>query len=130
MQDNVQTGKIEYSTPESLQIDKESLKIKDANLPLLYTPIDELKLNLPLYTQKFAQNFEIPNWGIKDYIRERAIWQKGVESLAGEPGWFYFKIFFKFNTNYGLFGGILDNAESSNTALEYLDLCRSNYSVN
>ena len=82
MQDNVQTGKIEYSTPESLQIDQESLKIKDANLPLLYTSIDELKLNLPLYTQKFVQNFEIPNWGIKDYIRERAIWQKGVESLA------------------------------------------------
>ena len=77
----------------------------------------------------FAQTFEIPDWGIKDYIRERAVWQKGVESLAGEPGWFYFKIFFKFNTNYGLFGGILDDTKSVNTAIEYLENCYDSYSV-
>ena len=77
----------------------------------------------------FAQTFEIPDWGVKDYIRERAVWQKGVESLAGEPGWFYFKIFFKFNTNYGLFGGILDDTKSVNTAIEYLENCYDSYSV-
>lgn len=79
--------------------------------------------------KNFAQSFDIPNWGIKDYIRERAIWQKGVESLTGEPGWFYFKIFFKFNTSYGLFGGILDDTTSVNTAIEYLYNCKKNYSV-
>ena len=75
----------------------------------------------------FEQIFEIPDWGIKDYIRERAVWQKGVESLAGEPGWFYFKIFFKFNTSYGLFGGILDDNKSVNTAVEYLQNCLGSY---
>lgn len=79
--------------------------------------------------RNFAQTFEIPNWGIKDYIRERAIWQKGVESLTGEPGWFYFKIFFKFDTNYGLFGGILDDSKSVNTAIEYLENCKNNYEL-
>lgn len=118
MQDNVQFGKIEYSPPESLQTNLESLQIKKDLLPLYNS------------TPKFAQNFEIPDWGIKDYIRERAIWQKGVESLSGEPGWFYFKIFFKFNTNYGLFGGILDDTKSINTAIEYLENCKDSYSVN
>lgn len=77
----------------------------------------------------FAQSFDIPNWGIKDYIRERAVWQKCVESLTGEPGWFYFKIFFKFNTNYGLFGGIVDDTKSINTAIEYLENCSKSYSA-
>lgn len=77
----------------------------------------------------FIQSFDIPDWGIKDYIRERTVWQKGIESLTGEPGWFYFKIFFKFNTPYGLFGGILDDTTSVNTAIEYLHNCEKNYSV-
>ena len=79
--------------------------------------------------KNFVQSFDIPDWGIKDYIRERAIWQKGVESLTGEPGWFYFKIFFKFNTNYGLFGGIVDDTKSVNTAIEYLYNCTNSYSA-
>lgn len=77
----------------------------------------------------FVQSFDIPDWGIKDYIRERTVWQKCIESLTGEPGWFYFKIFFKFNTNYGLFGGILDDVKSVNTAIEYLENCKNSYSV-
>ena len=77
----------------------------------------------------FVQSFDIPDWGIKDYIRERTVWQKCIESLTGEPGWFYFKIFFKFNTNYGLFGGILDDVKSVNTAIEYLENCKNSYSA-
>lgn len=73
--------------------------------------------------QEFNQILDIPDWGIKDFIRERSIWQKGVESLAGEPGWFYFKIFFKFNTSYGLLGGGLEDSKSINTAAEYLWNC-------
>lgn len=70
--------------------------------------------------------FEIPEWGIENYITDRNKWIKGVRSIADEPGYFYFKVFFKFNTNYGLFGGILTDESgnqfmSSNSALRYLN---------
>ena len=68
---------------------------------------------------------EIPNYSVENYIEERAKWTKGITSIADEPGWFYFKIFFKFNTNYGLFGGVLRDTNAaayfpSNCALKYL----------
>jgi len=68
---------------------------------------------------------EIPNYSVENYIEERAKWTKGITSVADEPGWFYFKIFFKFNTNYGLFGGVLRDTNAaayfpSNCALKYL----------
>lgn len=80
----------------------------------------------------FEQDFRIPSWGIIDFIRERATWQKGIESLTGEPGWFYFKIFFKFNTKFGLFGDILDrdkyNNAKENNAFNYLNFhCLNQY---
>lgn len=80
--------------------------------------------------KEFNQILDIPNWGIKDFIRERSIWQKGVESLSGEPGWFYFKIFFKFNTSYGLLGGALEDSKSINTAAEYLWNCNNTDTFN
>ena len=71
------------------------------------------------------QIFELPDWGIEDYINDRTKWIKGVRSVGDEPGWFYFKVFFKFNTNYGLFGSCLKTNKrtliSSNTALRYLN---------
>lgn len=48
--------------------------------------------------------FSVPNWGYQDFIYERTSWQKGLDSITGDPGWFYFKVFFKFDTNYGLLG--------------------------
>lgn len=51
--------------------------------------------------------FSVPNWGYKDYIYERTSWQKGFDSITSDPGWFYFKIFFKFDTGHGLLGDIL-----------------------
>lgn len=72
-----------------------------------------------------AQVFELPDWGVEDYINDRTKWVKGVRSIGDEPGWFYFKVFFKFNTNYGLFGSCLKTNKrtliSSNTALRYLN---------
>ena len=66
-------------------------------------------------------NFYIPSYGVEDYIIDRANWQKQLGSITGEPGWFYFKIFFNFNTNYGLLGGILsDTKTSSNNSLDQL----------
>ena len=74
----------------------------------------------------------IPRWGIKDFINERVSWQKSLDSITGEPGWFYFKIFFKFDTNYGLFGGIMQdngtNFSDSNTAVSYLSHATNTYS--
>lgn len=66
----------------------------------------------------------LPDWGYKDFINERASWQKGLDTLAVEPGWFYFKIFFQFDTSFGLFGGILkDHGKdimAENSALTFL----------
>lgn len=74
----------------------------------------------------------IPNWGYNDYIKERVNWQKGINVFGTEPGWFYFKIFFHFNTSTGLFGGILkdDNGRympGHNCALKYMQAWAGHY---
>ena len=57
---------------------------------------------------------KLPDWSYADFINERSIWQKGLSSVFDEPGWFYFKIFFDFDTNHGLFGGLLNHAYLDN----------------
>ena len=81
----------------------------------------------------FETYIPIPRWGYKDFINERVSWQKSLDSLTGEPGWFYFKIFFKFDTNYGLFPGILGPGlksvyGSQNSAINYLNMIDTNNS--
>lgn len=49
----------------------------------------------------------LPSWGYSDFMAERLNWQKGLNTISGEIGWFYFRIFFHLNTSCGLFGGIL-----------------------
>ena len=66
---------------------------------------------------------KLPDWNYADFINERAIWQKGLSSIFDEPAWFYFKIFFDFNTNHGLFGGLLNSTyltSATNSAAKYL----------
>lgn len=68
---------------------------------------------------------DIPAWGYKNYINERVSWQKGLDNVYRDPSWMYFKIFFKFDSPYGLLGGVLNNNGSSkfkvrNTAIQYL----------
>ncbi len=70
-------------------------------------------------------NIDIPAWGYKNYINERVSWQKGLDNIYRDPSWMYFKIFFKFDSPYGLLGGVLNNNGSSkfkvrNTAIQYL----------
>lgn len=71
-----------------------------------------------------STNIDIPAWGYKDYINERVSWQKGLNTLYGDPSWMYFKIFFKFDSPYGLLGGILNRdgklTTMTNTARQYL----------
>lgn len=75
---------------------------------------------------------DIPHYSIENYIADRTRFVKGVTSVGDEVGWFYFKVFFKFNTNYGLFGSVLRDANSvayfpSNCALKYLWAIHSFY---
>ena len=66
---------------------------------------------------------KLPDWSYADFINERAIWQKGLSSIFDEPGWFYFKIFFDFDTDHGLFGGLLNSkylTTAVNSAAKYL----------
>lgn len=74
----------------------------------------------------------IPNWGYNDYIKERVNWQKGIDVFGTEPGWFYFKIFFHFNTSTGLFGGILRDDGGNympghNCAFKYMQAWADHY---
>lgn len=90
------------------------------------TPIQQASREaIPMY-----QILDVPNWGYKDYINERIEWQKGLNSAFNEPAFFYFKIFFKFDTSYGLLGGILGGKDgvgcdykAENTAHQYLIDC-------
>lgn len=75
---------------------------------------------------------DVPKWGYKDYLNERVSWLKGLDSAYGEPAFFYFKIFFKFDTQYGLLGGILNDGKSNswahmNTAAKFFMLNRNMY---
>lgn len=67
--------------------------------------------------------FKIPDWSYADFINERAIFQKSLSSPTTEPAWFYFKVFFNFDTQYGLLGGLLcdeDYKYATNSAAKYL----------
>ena len=68
--------------------------------------------------------FKFPDWTYADWINERSMWQRSISSFMSERGWFYFKIFFDFNTEHGLLGGLLNNDNDIyggvNTALKFL----------
>lgn len=68
-------------------------------------------------------NFQLPIYGVEEYLLDRAAWQKQLYSITGEPGWFYFKIFFNFNSDYGLLGGILNDTteEVDHFDFDYVD---------
>lgn len=72
-------------------------------------------------------DFILPQYGVADFINERALWQKGVHNVSGEPGWFYFKIFFNFNDSKGLFGGIINDIIPTTSAIRYLYSIRNFY---
>ena len=78
---------------------------------------------VPLNPISDVFSVKLPDWSYADFINERAIWQKGLSSIFDEPGWFYFKIFFDFDTDHGLFGGLLNSKYLTNTinsAAKYL----------
>lgn len=121
-----------YTVNDKLKIGSNKLAHNNAKLPGLNL---ELKYEYPdggkisdealAHSTYWHQTLELPNWGYDAFINERSIWQKGLTSPFGEPGYFYFKIFFKFNTQFGLLGGILNNENEieggHNTAMKYLN---------
>jgi hypothetical protein len=75
-------------------------------------------------------SFSFPDWTYGDWVNERNIWQRGLYAFGGEPNWFYFKIFFKFQTQHGLLGGLLNDAdvmETTNSAGKFLKLANETY---
>lgn len=72
----------------------------------------------------------IPNWNIRDFAIER--WRFKTQSSAGstlspygEPGMFFYKVMFNFNTAYGLLGGLINETNGAsikdiNTAWQFL----------
>lgn len=73
----------------------------------------------------------LPQWGYSDFMTERLNWQKGLNDIGGEPGWFYFRVFFHFNTAYGLFGGQLSSGGAQITnktcAKSFFELWKDHY---
>ena len=72
----------------------------------------------------------IPNWSTEDFINERLKFKKiatdgSTVSKYNDTGMFFYRLFFNFNTGYGLFGSILKDSinqttEEGNTAWQYL----------
>lgn len=118
----------------------DSSVIKGQNIETTYLHLTSGSVNQSKLSNEFLSTILppltqlIPNWGYSDFIRERMVWQKGIDSFGGEPGWFYFKIFFHFNTSTGLFGGILGTSGNSsvhfpghNCANKYLEAWKGHY---
>lgn len=92
--------------------------------------IDGLKLNASRRVNDYSnskldnpydsQFIFYPNYSINNYIEDRSNWKKQITSISGEMGFFYFKIFFNFQTSYGLLGGVINHDEEINTAHKYL----------
>lgn len=76
--------------------------------------------------------FRLPRYGYAQYINDMSAWQKQIREINGQIGWFYFKVYFNFKTDYGLLGSLLDDCDvpvkSVNTAVGFLKNCASQYS--
>ena len=77
-------------------------------------------------------SLKIPKYGYDRWLNERYMFQRGLGNLFGEPGYFYYRIFFKFDTQHGLLGGIMNGGEQNamythNSAYKYLSYMDSAY---
>lgn len=80
-------------------------------------------------TAVFTNLLQIPNWTFANFINERTKFiRQGLNGSNpyNDTGSFFYKIFFNFNTSYGLFGSLLQTSNESyvnhqNTAITYLE---------
>ena len=73
-------------------------------------------------------SLSIPDYGYDIWLNERYMFQRGLGNFFGEPGYFYYRIFFNFNTEHGLFGGIMNGKDMSathNGAYKYMTILNS-----
>lgn len=83
----------------------------------LYQPSKETAENL------VGDILYIPNWSIEDFINERLRYRSIGSSSTytdiglefSDPGTYFYKLFFNVNTNFGLFGGIINNTTGNVT---------------
>ena len=120
------TKKVEENDPEA---DLKTAKKLNDDVPSytsLSNPFTDNKYDEPYTSARestlntMKAGLDVPYWGYKDFINERIAWQKGTSSLYNEPAWFYFKIFFKFDTSFGLLGGIFDSSTNGDTDIRKL----------
>ena len=86
--------------------------------------------NINLDNFSYDDLISIPNWNMKDYLNMRLAFQtQGLNGSSvspfSDPGNYFFKLFFNFNTGYGLLGSTVFTSYSSrtfeeNTAYQYL----------
>lgn len=73
------------------------------------------------------EHFKLPNWGYVDHANEISNYLYGDSGISGEPGWFYFRIFFDFDDEYGLLGSIMSQDNTNNENKIYFENTAYNY---
>lgn len=138
---------------ESLQADEEfknMLPDKKEVIQELETEYLNKKIGAGVDDDQNTLRIPFPDYGYDRYVTDIANWQKQRTTLGSDPGYFYFKVFFNFNTNYGLLGGVMSTIDghtgaevgtdlssdnnanilrSTNTAFGYLSTLIDNYTV-
>lgn len=82
------------------------------------------------YSSNYDDLLFVPNWTFEDFYKERTQFRtQGMENNTSgsynDIGLFFYKVFFNFNTSYGLFGSLLSDKKDifpidKNSAVGYL----------
>ena len=106
-----------FTSPESDII--QTVKSKQNEEIMSGWLVDDLKDSARL-------RIEFPDYGYDRYVNDIANWQKQRSTLGSDQGWFFFKVLFNFNTNYGLLGGIMQTIGTN--SIRYADNEQNNNS--
>ena len=139
------TSYLGTSTVNSKYTDFAAPNVRNKNKALFSGKAKKYKTEtevIPRAIMEFSENWnlKLPDWGYDDFINERAMFQKQITTVFNDPAYFYFKVFFRFDTQNGLFGGLLNNENneakksnrngfmlSNNSASKYLYTCSASY---
>ena len=129
------TASAEYHREEKLALNKSSNNTIDPNLNELnydgydtnaahgkyYSPLDINRSGTAFIDGDINSLVFFPRYIVSDYSKDISNWRKQINPY-GSKGFFYFKIYFNFHTNYGLLGGEVNNdgITDINTAYQYL----------
>lgn len=129
------TAKAKSQKEEKLTINKSSNQTIDPDLNELnydgyqtnarhsyyYSPLDINRSRTDFIDGDINSLVFFPRYTVSDYSKDISNWRKQINPY-GSKGFFYFKIYFNFHTNYGLLGGEVNNngITDINTAYQYL----------